>query len=184
MYTLVKQWKGDVIHITEKLEEKPEQTRLNPPWREAFKVAQHWEYDSYYSRDAIAAIMGIDRIHQYLVYVENMEMLRKHMLSIGKRLKNIRGKGYKVLKPVDQLAEVGISDQVKLIRKRRMQGHAALAIPDDGLDDNEKRSKEAIVVDISRNLSRDMAVFKQNALLLKIEPQQKMLAKRANKKEE
>jgi hypothetical protein len=159
------------------------QTRLNPPWKELFKIAsQTWDHGSAHPHAEGATIMGVDYGTQ--AYFENMNVVKTEMASIGKRLKNIHGWGYKVLLPEEQITEVVTGDFRGVARKSRTMLTNLNNIPVPQLDATSKGVVDRLYVSTSHTFAQIASGYHQAMQIAGIDRKQKMLAKVSEKKQE
>jgi hypothetical protein len=68
-----------------------------PPKKELLKQAQSWEYDSDHSLEEIAEILGTS-VGSSSFY-NSVRWVDDELIPLGKKLENVRGQGYRVIKP-------------------------------------------------------------------------------------
>lgn len=74
-----------------------------PRWKELVDKAKNWGYGDIYTHGEIARIMQVKA--KTPKYYNSVATANKHLLLAGKRLKNINGIGYQVLRPDDYINE-------------------------------------------------------------------------------
>ena len=74
-----------------------------PLWKNLEAVAQHWEYGSEHSHKEIEKILGIPRVfdgnYTNKEYYDAVSNVNAALTNVGRRLENVPGVGYVVLKP-------------------------------------------------------------------------------------
>jgi len=74
-----------------------------PLWKNLFEVAMSWEYDSIHQFEEIEKILNLP--YGTSRFRTAISQANDELTKSGKRLKNVRGIGYQVLKPGEYLDE-------------------------------------------------------------------------------
>jgi hypothetical protein len=162
---------------------KVSEVKLNPPWKEAFKVLSMMAYGTFVSHNEICAIMGLN--YDTPEYRQQIATLREELKAIGKRLQSVHSEGYRILPPKEQVTTIVTKDLRGVMRKHRKVLTNIAAIPTQKLEDTDQRRVEQLTVSASRAFLTVATEYSNAANIIGIEARpQKMLAKAAEKKQE
>ena len=113
-----------------------QETILLPRYLELVDRAVNWEYGSIHSHNEIAETMNLSPGNNE--YYGNVTKANNKLLESGKKLVNIKDKGYQVLNPDDYTRES--AKKVEQGKKRIKQAHKVLAYaPVESMSEDGKR---------------------------------------------
>lgn len=157
--------------------ENTERIRLDPPYKELVKVASGWDYNSTVEHAAIADILGVEYPSQD--YYQNVESANAELIGIGKRLKNVKGVGYFVLNPFEQVQEA-VYDAKKGVRRIKYGINNLHDAPVSQLNDTQKEIHENTLVSLSRVYVSAVSGITQIAVIAGIQKNKHNLLKKSN----
>jgi hypothetical protein len=140
-------------------ENKPDEPWLYPPKKELLKHALLWEYGSEHSLEEISEILGIEIGGSN--YYNSIRWVDDELIPNGKKLENIRGEGYRVIKPDEHVRMSNTK-----VKKARKFATLGLMISQYARRDKMDAKAKAITDEHTMSLSRTVSMFSTESIPL------------------
>jgi hypothetical protein len=138
---------------------KPAETWAYPPKKELLKQAALWDFGSEHSLEEISGILGIEVGGSN--FYNSVRWVDDELIPTGKKLENVRGIGYRVIKPDEHVRMSNIK-----VKKAKKFASIGLLISASARRDKMDTKARKITDEHTMSLSRTVSMLSTQSLPL------------------